>query len=320
MAAGARQYVVLTRLALTELARQPVCFLITLTCVALSTALPLLTAHQLGQQSGLARDGALAFEFVGGALLAAFAACSTLANEARRGTILTLLSRPLSREMLFLAKFTAVAMVVFMFVACCACAALLADRLVPRYFETDWFGVRLLLAVPVVSLVPAAVLNWRRGWSVAAWGWLFLLLSLVIVTIVLSRIDAEGHTGRVGQYIDGRLIPAAVLVGVGLLILSALALSLAAHLPLAPTVTILLVWLFAGLVSQYMARLADAWTPLAAVIRTAIPDLQAFWPADDLSGGAAFGWNSLGSAARYGFLYTFGLLCLGMAAFRYRQF
>ena len=313
-------FVYLTRLAFTELVRQPVCLLIALASVALSTALPLMIAHQLGQQAGLARDGALAFELTGGTILAAYAACSTLSREMRTGTILTILSRPIGRETLFLAKFAAVALLVGLFTLCSTCAALLAERLAPRFFETDWFGVRLLLCVPVAVFVPAAILNWRYGSNVAAWGWGLLIVALIIVTAALSRIDSEGHVGRLGEFIDWRLVPAAVLVGAGLLILAALALGLAAHLPLAPTVTALMVLLFAGLLSDYVAHLASPWPPVAAAIRTLLPDLQMFWPADDLAGDGTLGWRAVGSASLYGLAYTTGILCLGTAAFRHRQF
>ncbi len=310
----------LTRLAFTELVRQPVCLLIALASVALSTGLPLMIAHQLGQQGGLARDGALAFELTGGAILAAYAACSTLSREMHSGTILAILSRPISRETLFLAKFAAVALLVMLFTICSACAALLAERLAPRFFETDWYGVRLLLAVPVAVFVPGALLNWRRGSNVAAWGWCFLVVALVLVTAALSRVDAEGHVGRFGEFLDWRLVPAAMLVGAGLLILAAFALGLAAHLPLAPTVVLLLVLLFAGLLSGYVAHLASRWPPVATAIRTLLPDFQMFWPADDLAGDAALSWRSVGAAALYGLVYTTGVLCLGTAAFRNRQF
>lgn len=320
MAVGARQFAVLTRLAFTELVRQPVCLLIALTVAALSVILPVLIAHQLGQQGDLARDGALAFEFMGGAILAAYAACSTLSRETRSGTVLTVLSRPVERHIFFLAKYAAVAGVLAWFVACSACSALLAERMAPRYFETDLFGLRLLAAVPVATFLPAALLNWRRGASVPAWSWLFFTLALVCVTLLLGRVDSEGHPGRLGQYLDGRLVPAALLVGLGLLILGALALALAAHLPLAPTVTILLVCLFAGLLSDYLAAQVQPWAPVAAGTRILLPDLQRFWPADDLSGGAPFGWRGLGPAALYGATYSAALLCLGIAAFRHRQF
>jgi hypothetical protein len=310
----------LARLAFTELVRQPLCLLITLATAALSIILPVLTAHQMGQQSDLARDSALAFEFTGGVILVAFAACSTLSAETRNGTILTILSRPIGRGTFFLAKFTAVCGIAALFVASSTGAALLAVRLTPRYFETDWFGVRLLLAVPVVALVPAAVINWRTGRSAPAWAWLFYLGALSAMTLVLSRIDAEGHTGHLGQFLDGRLIPAAALVGVGLLILAALALGLAAHLPLAPTTVILMALLFAGLISGYAAERLQGCPPVAISLRMILPDLQMFWPADDLSGSDPFGWRTVGAASLYGLVYTAGVLCLGMAAFRHRQF
>jgi len=313
-------FVGLTRLAFTELVRQPVCLLIALASVALSTALPLMIAHQLGQQGGLARDGALAFELTGGALLVAYAACSTLSREMRSGTILTILSRPIGRGTLFLAKFVAVALLVVLFVLCSACAALLAERLAPRYFETDWHGVRLLLVVPFAAFIPAALLNWRRGWNVTAWSWCFLVAALVVVTLALSRVDSEGHVGRLGEFLDWRLVPATVLIGAGLLILAAFALGLAAHLPLAPTVTILLVLLFASLLSGYLSQLTAHWPSVAATVRTLLPDLQRFWPDDDLVGDAPLGWRAVGLASLYGFVYTAGILCLGVAAFRNRQF
>ena len=310
----------LTRLAFTELVRQPVCLLITLASVALSTALPLMIAHQLGQQGALARDGALAFELTGGAILAAYAAFSTLSREMNTGTILTLLSRPIGRGTLFLAKFAAVTLLVVLFTVCSAFAALLAERLAPRYFETDWYGVRLLLAVPVAVFVPAAFLNWRCGSNVPAWGWCFLVVALALVTAALSRVDSEGHVGRLGEFLDWRLVPAAALIGIGLLILAAAALGLAAHLPLAPTVLLLLVLLFAGLLSSYIARLVSHCPPVATAIRTLLPDFQAFWPADDLAGDSPLGWRAVGAAALYGITYTAGVLCLGAAAFRNRQF
>lgn len=315
-----RRFAILSRLAFTDLVRQPVCLLIAFASATLSIVLPLLTAHQLGQQTDLARDSALAFEFTGGAILVAFAACSTLSTETRDGTILTVLARPIGRGTFFLAKFAAVSGIVALFVTASAGAALAAERMTPRYFETDWFGVRLLLAVPIVTIVPAAILNWRSRRSVPAWSWAFLLPALAVAVLLLSRYDTDGHPGRFGQFLDWRLVPAAVMVGIGLLILAALALGLAAHLPLAPTATLLLAILFAGLVSGYAADLVSRCPPAAATLRTLLPDLQRFWPADDLAGGAPFGWRPVGAAALYGLVYISGILCLGMAAFRHRQF
>ena len=320
MTDGLRQFSVLSRLAFTELVRQPVCLMVVLTTVALSIVLPMSIAHQLGQQGDLARDGALAFEFVGGAILAAFAACSTLSRETRSGTLLTVLSRPVSRHTFFLAKFGAVAALLALFIGCSACAALLAERMAPRFFETDARALRLLGLVPLLTFVPAAWANWRHGASFTARAWILLPLSLLLVAVLISRFDSEGHAGHLGQYLDTRLIPATVLVGVGLLILAALALALATHLPLAPTAGLLLGCLFAGLLSDHLAGLWHGHPIWTGAIRGLLPDLQRFWPADDLAGGAPFGWSIVGRATLYGVAYAAGLLCLGVAAFRQRQF
>ena len=119
------QFGALTGLALTELLRQPACFMIAATSVILTVLLPMATSIQLGQQERLSRDSALAFEFMFGMMLAGYAAASTLHNECRSGTVLTVLSKPVGRAVFFLAKFTAVAALLVCFAAESALAALL---------------------------------------------------------------------------------------------------------------------------------------------------------------------------------------------------
>ena len=55
-------------------------------------------------------------------------------------------------------------------------------------------------------------------------------------------------------------------------------------------------------------------------LRAALPDLQSFWPADDLAAGGPLDPNALLRASLYATLYTGGLLCFGTHSFRRRQF
>ena len=51
-----------------------------------------------------------------------------------------------------------------------------------------------------------------------------------------------------------------------------------------------------------------------------LPDIQSFWPADQLADGGHITAPLIGQAAVYTAVYGSGVLCLGYAAFRNRQF
>jgi hypothetical protein len=310
----------LVGLATAELLRQPACFLLTLASVTFTVALPMVTAIQLGQQGHLARDSALAFEFVFGAMLAGYAACSTLHRECQSGTVLTILSKPVGRNAFFTAKFVAVGLLVLVFVVASTAAALLGARLTPVYFETDSLGAGIVLLVPAAAFLPAAAFNFRRGRSFVSLAQMFLTAALILAVAAIACFDRSGHIVAFGSLMDWRLIPACLLEGVALLLLAALALSLSTRLNVAPTVAILAVFLFVGLVSDYLVNRLPASPALRFTFRALLPDLQAFWSADELSGGGAVTRAAVRHAAAYAVCYTTGIFCLGLAAFRSRQF
>jgi hypothetical protein len=55
-------------------------------------------------------------------------------------------------------------------------------------------------------------------------------------------------------------------------------------------------------------------------LRALLPDMQSFWPAEKLAEGSVITVTLLRQCAIYTVLYTAGILCLGLASFRNRQF
>ncbi len=320
MTLGLKQFISLTGLALTDLLRQPATFLLILASIAATILVPLCIAHQLGQQTHMAVDSALAFEFVFGLVLSGYAACSTLHNECRSGTILVVFSKPVGRLMFFLAKFTAIALLLVFFVCCSSAAALLAERLAPRNFMFDPFGIKLILASPFIAFIPAGLLNFRTHRSFIPTALFFYFLTLSVLILALSSIDREGHRVAFGSMMDWRLISACLLEGIALLILAAIAISLSSRLAAPTTVAILLFLLFAGLISDHLAEQLTAIPPAGFVLQMFLPDIQSFWPADKLADGGFISAATIGHAAVYATIYTIGVLCLGYTAFRNRQF
>ena len=320
MVAPFRQSVAVAGLAVTELLRQPVCFLLTLSSVVATIFLPMATALQLGQQTHLARDSAFAFEFVFGLMLAGYAACTTLHRECLSGTVLTVLSKPVGRSSFFVAKFAALVVVLLLFIGTSTVAALLGERLTPLFFEFDLFGLRIVLLALLLACLPAAAMNYFRGRSFVAHAQILLPLALSVAVVAIGSVDREGHRIAFGSLMDWRLVPACVLEGLALILLAAVALSLATRMGLAPTVAILVILLSGGLISDYLVNALPATPALRFGLRACLPDLQSFWPADALSGTGTVTWTAFAQAATYATFYTTGVLCLGLAAFRNRQF
>lgn len=315
-----RQFLALAGLALIELFRQPACFLLVGCSCAFTILVPVIVSHQLGQATHLAVDSALAFELVFGVVLAGYAACSTLHNECLSGTILVVFSKPVGRLMFFLAKFTAVSLLVAFFVLCSGLATILAERLAPRNFEIDPIGTRLLLATPLAVFIPPALLNFFRHRPYVPVALVCLALTLLAWILILGRTDPSGQRVAYGSMLAWRLMPACVLEGIALILMVAMALSLAGRLPTPATVAILAVVLFSGLIADYLASRLVSTPPLAFCLRALLPDIQAFWPADRLAGGGTIPLPLIGQASAYALGYGAGVLCLGYEAFRRRQF
>lgn len=315
-----RQFAVLARMAMQELFRQPACFLIIICTSALTILIPFTVSHQLGQTTHLAVDGALAFQFVSGIVLAGYAACSTLHNECLSGTILVVFSKPVGRLTFFLAKFTAVAALLVFFTLSQSLSTLLAERLAPRNFEFDALGVNLILTTPFLAFIPAALINFfkhRPFVPYALWGFVIILTTWVVI---LGSVDRDGHHTAFASMMEWQIVPACLLAGIALLIMAAIALSLASRLPTPTTVALLVLVFFTGLIADHLVSLLPTSLTFAALIPFILPDIQAFWLADRLAGHGAITLALIRHAALYAVLYGAGVLCLGYLAFRRRQF
>ncbi len=315
-----KQFGALTGLAVTELFRQPACFLLILCGCAFTVLVPLAVSHQLGQATHLTVDSSLAFELVFGMILAGYAACSTLHNECRSGTILMVFSKPVGRLMYFLAKYTAVSILIAFFIFCSSAASLLAERVTPRHFEFDALGNRLLLATPFIAFLPPAFLNYRRHRAFLPLSLVLFALTLMAWVLILGSVDWEGRRTAFASMIEWRLLPASLLEGMALFMMAALALSLASRLSTPATVAILALILMMGLISDHLAMLMSASSSAQLALRLFLPDLQAFWPADKLAGGGSITPSLISHAVVYAMAYGMGALSLGYAAFRNRQF
>jgi hypothetical protein len=317
------QFVALSALTAREATRQPICLLLTTTCVVLIALLPLVLLHKFGEDGKLVRESALAFHFVFGLAIAGLAASSSLGRELRGGTAAVVLSKPVGRESFFLAKFAGVCGMLLAFSLCAGLATLLSERIAEKLpadpdaagYVTDGQTARLLLAAPALAFLAAAWLNYRRRapFQSTAYAWVVALVSGAF--LLAGFFDLDGRFAPYNLHVQWRISAASALVTLALLVFAAIAVALATRLRTAPTVALCAGIFLLGLVTDHLFGRPDAgFAP--AVLRWMLPNWQHFWLADALDAGGAVAPAYLIHAAAYALLYGTGVLALGLAAFR----
>lgn len=311
-----RQFAAITRISLLDIIRQPGFLLIAAFGILFIAGLPVLLTQTLGESARLVRDNALAVHFAFGLVLGSYAASSTMSRETALGTAALVLSKPVGRGLFFFAKLAGAAAATLLFSLGAAMATLLSARAAAGYFVLDWWAGGPALAAPVLAFAVGGLLNYRdRGPFVSrAFAWMLVLTAAALTWACF--IDPEGHRGAFGAYLDWRLVPASLLIGIALLMLTGLAGLLATRLDTVPILILCSLALFLGLTSDHLFGRHAEHSAFASVLYSLTPNWQHFWLADALSGDGRIPWSYVGRAAVYGGLYLGGLLLLGLLSFR----
>jgi ABC-type transport system involved in multi-copper enzyme maturation permease subunit len=301
-----KRFAAIAGLTLLEALRQPVLLLLTTTCALFILMLPVLLMHTMGESEKLVQDSALASHFIGGLLLGGYAASAALGRELRRGTLATVLSKPVERELFFLAKFAGVVGVLALFSLATGMATLLAAQMAQNAYSVEWRHIGPPLAAIFLAYTLAGLLNYfrQRTFVSTAFGLLVVLLGIAFAL------------GARAENFPWQVLPASLLVAVATLVLAAVALAVITRLELVPTLAVCTVVLLAGLMSDYLfGRIADT-NPVAAVVYHLLPNWQHFWVADGLMSDGKIPWVYVRQATEYGLFYLLGVLSLGILSFR----
>ena len=302
-----RQFLAVAGLTTLEALRQPFLLLLTATCVIGIALMPILLMHTMGDAQKLIQDSALALQFVGGLLLGGYAASAALGREIRRGTLATVLSKPVDRSTFYLAKFAGVAAVLLLFSIATAIVTMLAAQIADAPTSAfDWKTGGPLYAAPVAAFVLAGLLNYFKHRSFVSTAFVLLVGFLMVVFAYMA----------VTSPVVWRLLPASLLITLATLVLAAIALALITRLDLVPTLAVCTVIFLVGLMTDYVLGTAAKSSPLIALAYNLIPDWQHFWLADALSGeGTTIPWRYVGQVGIYATFYLIGSLSLGIVAF-----
>lgn len=312
-----RQFAAVALLTARETIRQPIALLLVGSAVMLTGLLPVLLLHQMGDAQKLVRDSALAAHFVFGLLLGGYAACATVQHELRRGTVATVLVKPVSRGVFFTAKYVGVAGMLVVYSVAVGCAILLAARMAGETYTVDWWAGTPFYGAVVLAVLGGLAANYFGGRPFVSTTFLQLVAWLILAVVISSFFDAEGKPVTWGKVVDWRLVPAIVLVTMAVGVLAAIAQALATRLNMVPVMAICSVFFLVGLMTDYLfgRTVHEHWW--AAWLYAVLPNWQHFWLTDALTGEEGrIPWVYVWRAGGYAFLYTVGILGFGFLAFR----
>lgn len=322
-----KQFFVLARLTAVEAARQPICLLLAGSCVILMAITSLVLMHNLDGGSRLIRDSGLAFHFLFGLFISGYAACSSLSKETRSGTAATVLSKPVSRELFFLAKYAGIAVVVLLFSSCAAVATLMSERVADKLYTTPeltgWYrDVRtglLLLFSPLAAFGLAGIINFkmRRPFVSTAFG--FMLLCILFSFLVAGLYDVSGKFRPYNLFVKWDILPASIMITMALLVIAAIALALSTRFTTVPTLAVCGVIFVLGLVSDYYFGRSAPSSSVHALFYALLPNWQNFWPVEMLNSGFGLSFSYIARTGLYAVFYTAGVLTLGMLSFRHTE-
>jgi ABC-type Na+ efflux pump permease subunit len=302
------------RLTAVEALRRPICFLLFLFCVSFLALLPFLVTHTLGESRPMIVSSALALVFVVGLALSGAAASSSMMRDIARGTAGSILCKPVSRELFFLAKVLGVAAVVALFIAAAAPAVLAASRTARVAFAYDrGSAVPLLLSIPA-ALTAAGLRNGLARKPFCSTAVLWLAVAGWLAFLISCFFDAGGALQPFGRGVLWSLGGALFLLLIALWVLAALAVALAPRLNPAPLIVSVFLLFLLGLMAEFFsARAADL--PALRAALAAVPNWQHFWMADAMREERSIPGAYLAAATLYGLLLCGGILSLGARSF-----
>jgi len=316
-----RQFIVIARLTALEAIRQPICLLLLTTCVVVIALFPFIITHTLEDTEKLVRDSALATHLLVGLVLGSYTACAALVREIDRGTGSSLLSKPVNREIFFLAKYSGVALVMLAFSICAGIATVISTR-IGRYYDStylfDWRAALPLLAAVLLAYAMGGHANFHRRRPFNSVTFVALELCLLLALAWNALVSPAGTFGSApSANLPLEVLPASLLVTLAIFVLAAIAVSLAPRFETVPTLCICSVVLMLGLLSDYFfGEAALAGHPAAVVAYYLIPNWQHFWVVDALTGDNAIAFSYVGTVALYALVYGGGMLILGALLFR----
>jgi hypothetical protein len=305
-----------------ESIRQPV-YVVLVVCGTIALVLNLfMAANTLKDDQKLMIDMGYGTLFLTGWLLAAFTATGVLSQEIENKTVLTVVSKPVSRPLFVLGKFFGVIGAIGM--AYWALSAVFLLNVRHEVMQTASnrpdlpviiFGLGALFLAVVISALANYFYHWVFPSTFVGAMTILMTIAWCLVLVISKHWKFQSPLTD----IQPQILLGLLLVFYALLILVAVALAASTRLGQVMTLLVCFGVSLIGLVNDgILGRKAEdaAWI---AAIYYAIPNIQLLWPADAITQGHNFSASYIAFASGYSLLYTGAILAVAVALFQTRE-
>ncbi|UCE61239.1 MAG: hypothetical protein JSU63_05715 [Phycisphaerales bacterium] len=309
-----------------ETVRQPIYGVILLATAVLLVLNVSLAAFTLDDDDKLLLDLGLSTLLLSGLFLSVFSAAEVLHREIVNKTVLTVVSKPISRPVFILGKFTGILGAILVAYYLCFLVFILALRHGVLQSSSDpWDGPVLVFGLGslLLSLVGAAFANYFYGKDFPT-TWIGLLAPMLTLGVLLvGKFDEEWAViPFASNFVGGQVILAAYLVLLMVILTGAVAMAASTRFGHLMTLAICTGVLGLGIAADYAFGQYEATSLAAAVAYRALPNMGPFWVIDGLYADAietAIPFRYVLYVTCYASLLTVAVLGIAIAAFQRRE-
>jgi len=305
-----------------ETLRQPVYFVILVASLLLFFMSPSLTMYTMSDDNKLLREIGLSTLFLTSLFISIFASSGAVAEEIENKTIITVLSKPVSRPAFIIAKFIGVVCSVALahYVGTVALVMAIRHGVITAAWEShDWTVLASAAVVVLLSFGLSALFNYIYDWKFSSTAVVLMALFATVALVFLCFIDRNWQFNPANNGINAVDIYGSLLLFLAAVVIAALAVALSARFNIMVTLAGCVGIFLLGLVSDYVfGRLADThlWAKICYFL---VPNLQVFWISDAIIEESKVPLKYILIGASYALCYSLAILSLAVAVFQRRQ-
>ncbi len=307
----------------TETIRQPIYGVLLLVTTGLLVLNVGVSGYTLSDDNKLLKDLGLSTLLLSGLFLAAFSSAGILSREIENKTVLTVISKPVSRPTFLAAKFVGLSGALGVAFYLLGIVFLLTMRHKVLERASQDFDLPVILfgsSAFLAAILVAAFCNYLYDMQFASTS---IALALPLMTLAMGLVAWIGPTWQFQpfgkDFVDGQLIGAAVLVFAMVLILTAVAVAVSTRLGQVMTLTICFGVLLVGLVSDTLFGQYQETSLLARMAYWVAPNLAFLWVTDALTQESRITLTYVSMACGYAALIVGAWLFIGIALFQKRE-
>jgi len=310
-----------------ETIRQPIFGVILLvTTILLIFNVSLLAGLTFEDDNKLLLDLGLSTLLLAGLFLSTFSASGVLSREIENKTVLTVVSKPVSRPLFVMGKYVGLVAALFVAYYIVTLIFVLTLRHGTLQNTTDPYDQPVLAfgtAAIFGSLIVGAFCNYFYGKDFPTTTFAVMTPALTVALLLVAKFDKDWTViPFASKFVGGQVFIAVFLVFLAIMVTAAIALAASTRFGQLATLIICTVFLSLGLVTDYaFGRHAETSTAAWIAYRT-IPNINPFWVVDGLNAGSAATVVTpgyVGLTCAYALLLVTGIVSIAVLAFEKRE-